>query len=55
MEAQEKSLSHTESLAIIQNMIATAKNNLTDNGFHFMLWGTLVILASISQYVLAVV
>jgi hypothetical protein len=55
MEAQEKNLSHTESLAIIQNMIATAKNNLTDNGFHFMLWGTLVIAASLAQYLLAVV
>jgi MFS family permease len=53
MEAQEKNLSHTESLAIIQNMIATAKNNLTDNGFHFMLWGTLVIAASLAQYLLA--
>lgn len=55
METQEKNLSHTESLAIIQSMIATAKNNLTDNGFHFMLWGTLVIAASIAQYVLAAV
>jgi hypothetical protein len=53
MEAQEKNLSQAESLAIIQNMIATAKNNITDDGFHFMLWGVLVIIASIAQYLLA--
>src|ERR1700743_3809048 len=54
METQEKNLSHDESLAIIQNMIATAKNTITDDGFHFMLWGVLVIAASLAQYVLAV-
>lgn len=55
METPEKNLSHTESLAIIQNMIATAKNSITDDGFHFMLWGVLVIAASLAQYLLAVV
>jgi len=55
METQEKQLSHTESLAIIQNMIATAKNNLTDDGFHFLLWGFLVIAASIANYYLATI
>ena len=53
METAEKNLSPTESLAIIQNMISTAKNNLTDDGFHFLLWGTLVIIASFAQYGLA--
>ncbi len=55
MEAQEKNLSHTESLAIIQNMISMAKNSVTDDGFHFMLWGVLVIAASLAQYLLATV
>lgn len=54
METSEKNLSHDESFAIIQNMIATAKNNLTDDGFHFLLWGILVIGASFAQYFLAV-
>ena len=35
METTEKNLSPSESLAIIQNMISAAKNNLTDDGFHF--------------------
>ena len=53
METTEKNLSPNESLAIIQNMISTAKNNLTDDGFHFLLWGFLVMLASFAQYALA--
>jgi hypothetical protein len=53
METTEKNLSPSESLAIIQNMISTAKNNLTDDGFHFLLWGALVIIASFAQYALA--
>ena len=53
METTEKELSATESLSIIQNMISAAKNNLTDDGFHFLLWGFLVILASFAQYGLA--
>ena len=53
METTEKNLSPSESLAIIQNMISAAKNNLTDDGFHFLLWGALVIIASIGQYALA--
>ena len=53
METTEKSLTPDESLSIIQNMISAAKNNLTDDGFHFLLWGVLVIIASIGQYVLA--
>jgi hypothetical protein len=55
METNEKNLSPSESLAIIQSMIATSKNNLTDDGFHFLLWGILVMLASVAQYTLAVV
>lgn len=55
METSEKELSADKSLEIIQSMIATAKNNLTDDGFHFLLWGVLVIAASLGQYYLAAV
>lgn len=48
----EKSLSHEESLSIIQSMIDRAKSKMSQNGFHFLLWGVLVIAASITQYVL---
>jgi uncharacterized membrane protein len=47
---KNKELSHEESLEIIQGMIAMAKNKMNDTGFHFLLWGILVIVASLSQY-----
>lgn len=48
----EKSISHEESLNIIQSMIDRAKNKISENGFHFILWGVLVIAASLTQYFL---
>ena len=41
-----------QNLDLVQEMIGMARNRFTDKGFHFSLWGVLVILASISQYVL---
>jgi hypothetical protein len=52
MENQEKQMSHEESLAVIQSMIDTARNNVAEDGFHLLLWGTLVILCSIINYLL---
>ena len=52
METGEKNLTHDESFELIQSMISMAKNNLTDDGFHFLLWGVLAILASMGQYIL---
>ena len=49
---QEKNLSPTESLQLIQRMIDVAKNKVTETGFHLMLWGFLVVLASLTQYYL---
>jgi hypothetical protein len=46
----QKELSQEDSLRIIQGMIALAKSKINDSGFHFLLWGCLVIAASISQY-----
>jgi hypothetical protein len=46
----EKTLTHDESLQIIQRMILTAKNRITENGFHFILWGILIIIASLAEY-----
>lgn len=51
METNETKLSHEESLQLIQSMINTAKNKITENGFHFLLWGVLVITASLTQYI----
>jgi hypothetical protein len=55
MKTNEKELTAHQSMEIIHSMIATAKNNLSDDGFHFLLWGVLVIMASLAQYYLAVV
>lgn len=49
---KDQSLTHEESLQIIQSMINKAKNKITENGFYFLLWGILVIAACIAQYVL---
>jgi hypothetical protein len=48
----EEPLSETESLALIASMIKKTKNTLHDNGFYFLLWGWLVFVASVTQYVL---
>lgn len=48
----EKQLTESESLEVIQRMILTAKNDLEDDSFYFLLWGWFVFIASITQYVL---
>ncbi|MCF8369773.1 MAG: hypothetical protein K9G76_12105 [Bacteroidales bacterium] len=46
----ETKLSQEESLKIIHEMIATSKNNLKDNSFFFLLWGWLVLAASLLHF-----
>lgn len=48
----EKEINPLEGIEIIQQMILRAKNKLADDGFYFILWGWLICLASISQYVM---
>jgi hypothetical protein len=50
---EEKELTQEESLQIIHNMIAAAKNDVKADAFIFLLWGYLVFIASISQFILA--
>lgn len=49
---EEKQLSGEESLALINQMISKAKNEITDNGFGWLLWGSMIFLASISTYII---
>jgi hypothetical protein len=49
---QNKELTHEESFQVIQGMISLAKNKINDTGFHFLLWGVLVIMASLTQYLI---
>lgn len=46
----ENQLTEQQSLKIIQEMIATSKNNLKDNSFFFLLWGWLVLGASLIHF-----
>ena len=48
----EKPFNEIESLALISSMIQKTKSSLQDNGFYFLLWGWLVFVASITQYVM---
>lgn len=52
MENEEKQLTQEESLRIIHEMIAAAKNDVKADAFIFLLWGWLVFVASISQFIL---
>lgn len=51
-DMEEKQLSGAESLALINQMISKAKNEITDNGFGWLLWGSMIFLASISTYII---
>ncbi|MDF2437535.1 MAG: hypothetical protein K0Q95_1911 [Bacteroidota bacterium] len=53
METEEKALTQEESLKIIHEMISAAKNDMKADSFIFLLWGWLVFIASISQFILA--
>ena len=49
--SNDQQLSKEKSLEIIHQMISQAKINFTDNGLGWLLWGTLLFLASLSTYV----
>jgi len=53
MENIEKNLSPQESLRVIRETIDLAKHSFRENGFHFLLWGWLVVIASVAHYYLA--
>lgn len=55
MEHKEQPFNEQEGLQLIHRMISTAKEELSDNGFFFLLWGWLVFIASLSHYVLLTV
>ncbi|GAB4497453.1 MAG: hypothetical protein OHK0019_31100 [Saprospiraceae bacterium] len=53
MENIEKNLSPQESLRVIRETIDLAKHSFRENGFHFLLWGWLVVIASVAHFYLA--
>lgn len=50
----EQELTSEKSLEIIHQMINRAKINITDNGIGWLLWGTMIFLASLTTYFLVV-
>lgn len=49
---QDEPLSGAESMQIIQNMINKAKNQFSENGFSYLLWGWAVVICGLSQFML---
>ncbi len=45
-------MTEQDSMKIIREMIATSKGNLKENSFFYLLWGWLVLVASLSHYFL---
>ena len=50
----EQEFTSEKSLEIIHQMINKAKTNITDNGLGWLLWGTMIFLASLSTYILII-
>lgn len=48
----EKEFNQEQGLEVIQQMIANAKRNVSDNGFFYLLWGYAVLLASLAHFYL---
>lgn len=47
---EEKAISPTESLQIIEKMLADTRNRFYNNGFAFLLWGVLIILICLTSF-----
>lgn len=52
MTIQEKDFTPQESVELIRKMMTEVRGKFIDDGFHFMLWGLLVIGASLTNYFL---
>jgi hypothetical protein len=52
MLMQDENISGAESIQIIQNMINKAKNQFSENGFLYLLWGWAVLVCSLGQFIL---
>ncbi|MBL0356163.1 MAG: hypothetical protein IPP72_04435 [Chitinophagaceae bacterium] len=49
---QEAELSPQESLILIDSMINKARNRFSENGFMYLLWGWLIFVCSVGQFIL---
>jgi len=53
METNEKTLNPEESLKIINEMISSAKTNLSDKIFNFLFWGWAIALISLAHFIVS--
>jgi len=51
----EKQLNEQESLRMIQEMIVKSKTNLGESSYFYLLWGWLVLISSLSHFILLMV
>ena len=51
-ENAEEQFSPQESFAVIQKMIDTAKNQFSENGHLYLLWGWVILICSVAQFLL---
>jgi hypothetical protein len=49
---QDDNITQQESLAIINSMINKARNQFSENGFVYLLWGWVIFICSTSQFIL---
>jgi hypothetical protein len=49
---QDENITQQESLAIINSMINKARNQFSENGFVYLLWGWVIFICSTSQFIL---
>ena len=54
MENEKNNMSSEESLRLIHQMIQSVKQDLEDDSFYYLFWGWLVLVASVSNYILDV-
>jgi hypothetical protein len=52
METEEKMMTGEESLKIITDMINKTKVNIRQGSFHLLFWGWLILICSLSEYLL---
>jgi uncharacterized membrane protein len=52
LENSEQQFSPEQSLTIIQSMIETARNEFSENGHLYLLWGWVVFICSIAEFIL---
>lgn len=49
---ENQNFNEKQSLQLIEEMILSAKSEIKDNGFQYLFWGWLVIIAMIAQFIL---